>query len=304
MAEVRIRRATREDAVAIAAVANAETQALYGEPDADAATVGGWFELPELGMFVAEVDGRVAGYADVRRDEDGARFPLDVRVHPELGGRGVVEALVDALEQWASARAQPNALLRAFVAERDRTYRQEIERRGYELVRHSFTMEIDLPEAVDAPEWPAGLTVRTYDPDHDEVPVYEAVQESFADHWDFHPIPLETWRSFRDADPRFEPALWWVVEDDGEVAAVCLNGWSYTGDPTLGWIETLGVRRPWRRRGVALALLRHSFRDFAARGATRVGLGVDAENTTGAVRLYERAGMRPVRRQDQYSRTL
>ena len=65
----------------------------------------------------------------------------------------------------------------------------------------------------------------------------------------------------------------------------------------------LAVRKPWRSRGLGLALLRQSFADFAARGANRVGLVVDAENTTGAVRLYERAGMRPVRRLDVYERT-
>jgi ribosomal protein S18 acetylase RimI-like enzyme len=54
-------------------------------------------------------------------------------------------------------------------------------------------------------------------------------------------------------------------------------------------VHVLGVRPAWRKRGLATALLRHIFRDFQQRGATRVGLGVDGENTTGAVRLYERS---------------
>ena len=134
--------------------------------------------------------------------------------------------------------------------------------------------------------------------------MYECAQESFADHWDFRRIPFDVWRSFMAADSRFDPELWWLAEDGDELAGVCLNFWHFSGDPTFGWIGTLGVRRPWRRRGLGLALLRHSFVDFKRRGATRVGLGVDAENTTGAVRLYERAGMRPVRRNDAYDRAL
>jgi ribosomal protein S18 acetylase RimI-like enzyme len=134
--------------------------------------------------------------------------------------------------------------------------------------------------------------------------VYECTQESFADHWDFRSISIELWRSFNTVDPRFDPTLWWLVEDDGELAAACLNHWHFSGDPAFGWVGTLGVRRRWRRRGLGLALLRHSFADFARRGAKRVGLGVDGENTTGAVRLYERAGMRPVRRHDTYERSL
>jgi mycothiol synthase len=133
--------------------------------------------------------------------------------------------------------------------------------------------------------------------------VYECHQESFADHWEFRPVPLEAWRAFSVDRPDFDPTLYWLAEADGEVAGICLGQWHGSGDPTFGWVEVLAVRRPWRGRGLGLALLRDAFAELAARGATRVGLGVDAENTTGAVRLYERAGMQPVRRLDVYERT-
>jgi ribosomal protein S18 acetylase RimI-like enzyme len=128
--------------------------------------------------------------------------------------------------------------------------------------------------------------------------------DSFADHWDFRPQSFAQWRGFTVDREDFDPSLWWLVEDRGELAALSLNRWHFSGDPRFGWVEVLGVRPPWRRRGLGAALLRHSFQDFRARGATRVGLGVDAENTTGAVRLYERVGMRVVRRNDIYEKTL
>lgn len=59
----------------------------------------------------------------------------------------------------------------------------------------------------------------------------------------------------------------------------------------MGWVDQLGVRRPWRRSGLGLALLHHTFGEFYRRGFTRVALGVDASSLTGATRLYERAGM-------------
>jgi mycothiol synthase len=304
VAELALRTPTVEDAGAIAELCNVLTRELYGDADVDAQGVSQWFALPELAMFLVERAGRTVGYADVRRDEEGARFPIDVRVHPDARGAGVADALVGATEDWARGGARPEARMRAFVAERDAECRGAVERRGYRLIRHSFNMEIDLLEVPEPPEWPAGSTVRTYDAERDEQAVYECTQESFADHWDFRPIPLERWRSFNSTDPRFDPTLWWLVEDGDELAAVCLNHWHFSGDPAFGWVGTLGVRRPWRRRGLGLALLRHSFADFAGRGATRVGLGADAENTTGAVRLYERAGMRPVRRHDTYERPL
>lgn len=58
-----------------------------------------------------------------------------------------------------------------------------------------------------------------------------------------------------------------------------------------GWVGTIGVRRPWRKTGLGLALLRHSFGEFYKRGMATIGLGVDASNPTGATRLYQRAGM-------------
>jgi GNAT superfamily N-acetyltransferase len=63
----------------------------------------------------------------------------------------------------------------------------------------------------------------------------------------------------------------------------------------MGWVNVLGVRRPWRKRGLGLALLQHSFGEFYSRGKHRAGLGVDASSLTGATRLYEKAGMKPIR---------
>jgi ribosomal protein S18 acetylase RimI-like enzyme len=75
-------------------------------------------------------------------------------------------------------------------------------------------------------------------------------------------------------------------------------------DPDKGWVATLGVRRPWRKRGIGLALLRHSFNEFYRRGLRRAGLGVDAQNLTGALRLYESAGMHVEQAFDQYEKEL
>ena len=303
-AEPTVRRPTEDDAATIADVCNALSRTLYDTGDVDERAVREWFAMPDLAMFLAERDGVAVGYCDVRRDHDGGRFPIDLRVHPDAAGAGVADTLLAAAEEWSRSHAEPGALLRGYVPERDGEGRQALERRGYRLIRHSFQMQIDLPGELEPPAWPDGIAVRLYDRDRDEQAVYECHQESFSDHWDFQRIPIERWRGFMVERASFDPALWWLAEENGELAGICLNAWHFSGDPTFGWIGDLGVRRPWRRRGLALALLRHSFADFKERGATRVGLGVDAENTTGAVRLYERAGMRAVRRNDTYEKAL
>jgi ribosomal protein S18 acetylase RimI-like enzyme len=89
----------------------------------------------------------------------------------------------------------------------------------------------------------------------------------------------------------FDPTLWFVAMDGEEIAGISLCRDRSFNDPDVGWVSTLGVRRPWRKRGVGLALLRQSFGELYRRGKHKVGLGVDAENLTGALRLYENAGM-------------
>jgi mycothiol synthase len=296
--EITVRTPTPADAEAIAAACNELSGRLYGVSDLGAEEVRYWLSIPDLGTAVAEEEGELVGYADFRRS-DGPRLEIDLRVAPRAWGHGVAAALLEAVEATAAgSRAH------CVVSERDEEGRSALEGRGYRLIRHSFIMETDLPAGFQQPDWPPGFAVRTYAGAADEQAVYECQQEAFSDHWEFRREPLEEWRQYTVERPSFDPGLWWLVEADGELAGFSLNDWHASGDRTFGWVGSLGVRKAWRRRGLALALLRHSFADFAARGASRVGLGVDAENTTGAVRLYERAGMRPVRRLDIYERNL
>jgi GNAT superfamily N-acetyltransferase len=120
--------------------------------------------------------------------------------------------------------------------------------------------------------------------------VHAALDEAFADEWNFVSEPFEKWAARRIDVPEFDPAQWFVVREGDEVVAVLRE------DPGRGdaaWVGALGVRSAWRKRGLGLALLNHAFVEFYRRGQPRAGLGVDAQNSSGATRLYERAGMRP-----------
>src|SRR6266516_272124 len=170
-------------------------------------------------------------------------------------------------------------------------------------VRHWFQMRIELGEDPPEPRWPNGISVRALQPD-DERRVYEANTLAFADDWHFRPEPFDRWRDDNFGRENFDHSLSWLAENGEQLAGFSLNGWHFSGDPTFGWVQILGVLPRWRRRGLATALLHQSFRDFRRRGATRVGLGVDAQNTTGAVKLYERVGMHVARRNDTYEKRL
>jgi mycothiol synthase len=294
---VEVRAARVEEAPAIGALLEKHALAAFGEPEVSEEEVRSWFSISKLWIQVAERNGELVGYVDVR-SEEGGRFDVDARtVDPE-----VAPVLVAAAEEHARGKAG-RAVLRGYVQGDEPVLRDLYEAAGWQPIRYSFQMRIDLADDLPEAVWPEGLTPRNFRPGEEER-VYEAHMDAFADHWDFRRQPMEDWRSYTVDHHGFDPSLWWLVEDDGELAGLSLNAWHFSGDSQFGWIGVLGVRPQWRKRGLGTALLRHSFRDFRRRGATRVGLGVDAENTTGAVRLYERAGMRAVRRNDTYEKTL
>jgi mycothiol synthase len=293
---IEIRTPTVDETPAIREVIEEHAQAAFGETELNEEEIRSWFGRPQVSIRVAERDGRMVGYCDVAA-ETSRRFPADVRtLDPEAA-----PLLLDEAE--AIARQQGAETVRSFIQGNDPVLRPVVEAAGWQPIRYSFQMRIELDDDIPEPDWPDGLSLRNLRPGEEER-VFEGQNDAFADHWDFHRGPLEEWLSYNVHDHAFDSSLWWLVEDGDELAALCLNQWHFSGDPQFGWIGILGVRPPWRRRGLATALLRHSFRDFRERGATRVGLGVDGENTTGAVRLYEKAGMHVVRRNDTYEKKL
>jgi mycothiol synthase len=249
------------------------------------------------GDLVVALDGTgIIGYADVD----------DVEKKHERFFSGVFGRPLDELLAWVDARVRESAVpgARHLCApwSENADVKQALDERGFRLVRHSYRMAIDLAEATPAPVWPAGVEVRSLRAG-DEGAVYDAHMETFEDTWEHVHSSYDEWAHWLLAEERFDPSLWFLAWDGEELAgiALCCEHWS---DERVGWIRVLGVRRPWRRRGLARGLLLHAFRELRNRGFRRAGLGVDAESLTGANRLYESAGMRVEQRFDIYERVL
>ena len=144
-------------------------------------------------------------------------------------------------------------------------------------------MEIELDEAPSVPQFPEGIELRPFTMEQDHT-VYEAHEEAFSDHWGHINRPYEDWEHHHvDRDE----SLWLIAWDGDQIAGYALNRMRNG----IGWVGSLGVRRPWRKRGLGETLLLHSFAEFYKRGQKVIGLGVDAENPTGATRLYKKVGM-------------
>ena len=171
-------------------------------------------------------------------------------------------------------------------------------------------MEIKLTERPCPPPYPAGIVTRPYCHETDLPLLVDVVRDAFADHHGFieesFEKDLEVFRHWLDNDPYFEPELVIFPVDSatGQVVGCLLGLTQDFRDPEAGYVDTVGVRRAYRRRGLASAMLQHSFAMFWDRGKRLVHLDVDGQSLTNAVALYERVGMHVYQRYNVYEKVL
>ncbi|HSW43600.1 MAG TPA: GNAT family N-acetyltransferase [Patescibacteria group bacterium] len=235
---------------------------------------------------------------------DSRRVFLSGTTHPAHRGRGIGSAILG----WALARAdeiladEPADLIRVVEAFEEVRLADAValhEAAGFRPVRWYFVMRRDLRQPLPAMPDLGGLRLESYAPALAER-VRLAHNEAFADHWGSEPLTPDLWGREFVGDPFFRGDLSFVVLDGDEIAGYTVNyviepDWEATG-VREGWVGQLGVRRPWRKRGLGTALLVRSMEAFRAAGLEAATLAVDAENPTGALGVYERVSFRPIRR--------
>jgi len=271
------------------------------------------FDLRKSAMVILTTDGTAVGCVVVWDEES---LPVNIwiegRVHPDYEKQGLGTQLM----LWAEARANhvlprvPSDIQVAMVTGTESTYspaRKLLQDLGFKMVREFWTMVAHFESPPEPPQWPVGMSVRPMRK-AELGDVVHAARDSFRDHYGYVEQPFqqefEQWQHKISRYDQYDPSLWFLAVEGDQIAGVSLCRPKSDEDPDMGWVSVLGVRRPWRRRGVALALLQHAFAGFFDRGTLKVGLGVDAESLTGATGLYEKAGMKVLRKYDAFEKII
>ncbi len=261
-------------------------------------------DLP-LDCRLAELDGRVVAYGRtywVDRTSGERSFECIANVDPAVRGRGVERTLVSwqlgRLEELAARfGADRPRILVGYAYGRDAATREALQAAGFHLARrHAGLVRPDFNDIPDLP-LPDGFEIRPIDP-ADRVMhrrVFEADVAAFVDHWGDVDSSEDAFERFI-RDPLFDPALWRVAFHEDEIAGQILNFLEpvHEDGTRIGWTESISVQAPFRRRGLARALLAESLRTVRDAGATCAALGVDTGNARRALDLYEGLGFRIV----------
>jgi mycothiol synthase len=270
---------------------------------------------PARDVLVAEVDGRMVAHSRTTwADRADGTWTYDTRGHvaPEYRRRGLGRAILRWNERHHRDEVAPAhggagpRFLNSWAREGEAGAHALLRSEGYAPERYFF--EMVRPSLDDVPDasFPADLDVRPVR-ETELRTILAAENEAFRDHWGHREATAQDWDAYL-ATPETDATLWVVVWDGDEVAGVALNVIWASDNALFGrqrlWIESLSVRRRWRRRGLARALLAASFRLARGRGMTSAGLGVDAANPTGALGLYEQVGFVVEKRSIVYRKPL
>jgi len=250
-----------------------------------------------------DTDGKLIGYSHIGIPESGEELDcfLGFRVHPTARG-GDLESQIIA---WGEGRLREVSQERGKKvklrsgARADQSQRIALlERHGFTAERYFFTMERSLVLPIPEPKLPAGFILRQVETQQDAQAWVEMFNQSFIDHWNHHELTVEHYR-YLVTQSYYKPELDWIaIAADGTFAAFCECGINPEANQRSrrneGWINVLGTRRGFRKRGLGRAMLLAGMQRLQANGVDTARLRVDSENPSGALRLYESVGFRSI----------
>lgn len=306
--EYRARPLTLEDAAEVTRLCNLEELATEGKAELNEGDAIRFMSMPGLdleqnSLALLDDQGRMVGAVTLYHALH-VRFEPNLFVDPAVHASGIADYLLTWAEERSRAlmaHAEPGlrVTIGLGINVKSTAICQAFERHGFQVIRNMLRMGIALDAQPAEASWPEEIRLTTFEPGMERA-IFNAEMEFFQDHWGFMPRDYEEWQHFNIAFDEFDSSLYFIVKAGVDIVAMALCRHEH-GE---GWVNTLGVRRSWRRKGLALALLQQAFGEFYRRGIRHASLYVDGQSLTGATKLYARAGMNVMQQAAQYEKEL
>ena len=272
---------------------------------------------PYQDMIFAEINNEVIGYSRGfwRQEEDGPRiYGSTGFLAPAWRRKGIGTSMFHWIENRMRTIAESHAAVETGLFERAVSQGNVglaamLEKNNYKPIR--YVVEMVRPDLESIPDFPMpdGLEVRPVLPEHYRA-IWDADKEAFRDHWGYSEPGEEEYQAWLDNKTIFQPQLWqiaWDMSTDeiaGQVRTFINTAENEKYNRKRGYTEFISVRRPWRKRGLARALIVRSLRLQKEHGMTESALGADSENISGATRVYEDCGFQVTKRHTIYRKPL
>jgi len=286
-----VRAAARDDAAAITEMFVEHEMLMSGQVESTVEDLYDHWTTPGVDVardtWVVHHGDEIAAYAGIVKKIPPDTYAAYGGVRPSHHGRGLGTYLFKTVESRAVEKEGGPAAVGQWVDAKDKPAQAILQRRGYGFVRRFWRMDISLDETVPDTRDIEEVGIRPLMKGSDERVAHDVLEGAFAEHWGFTPRTYEEAAVSRWEAEWFDPKMSLVAEAGGRMVAVCINSVRNQD----GYVEDIGVLREWRGRGIAEALLLRSFSIFKDAGLKTASLSVDSDNSTGAMRLYERVGM-------------
>jgi len=300
-------------ATAVRIITECDVAAL-GEKDSGDADIAHMLTIPTMdraaSCLVLDSD-QAVGLAWVENDATGRDTFIDAFCPPgprarEVHDLGIELGLAAARAHRAAAPAPGDWTARAGAWLADVDYAAALVAHGFAPSRTFYRMRIEsssprMPGSM--PPLPDGVEIVADDTEDVRRRIWAVDNASFAEHYNFTPREFDEWWSFESSSTTRDPGGWWLLTVDGVDAAICLLDES-RAELGEGYVGVLGVLKEFRGRGLAQLLLQRTFVRYRDMGRVGIQLGVDAENGTGAVRVYESVGMQVTRAVQGFSQPI
>lgn len=294
-----------EDLAALADLINLCAEAEEDDEGTSASQLRHAFNEPSFNQqedlrFWEDEQGKLIGYAEIWSTESGTELDadLDFTIHPIAKNSDLGQQIIHwgrkRIQEIATAKA--SKVVKLFCASSNQKAKRIalLKDNGFVPARYFFRMERSLRKSIREPQFPQGFKLQQVKPGRDDQAWVEMFNQTFIDHWNHHDMTVEQYQ-FYLKNPHFRPELHLVgVAPDGTFAAFChcfINPEDNARNNTNeGWINALGTRRGFRNQGLGRAMLLSGLHKLKAAGMETAKLGVDADNPSGALGLYESAG--------------